>query len=441
MAETNTSKPANNTPKANANASKPANATIKKIENMTNNEIAKLSPNNIQKLIESNTGNTSGSQKMNTNANNSIMKKNNGNGNNNLNVSINQSKESNNNLGGNNKKTTNVGNVGNTGNEKAEPEQPSILEKGLDTIGDTFQNIKNSIVGSKPNNNKPVENNKNANKEVNRNESNRESSKRETRVNESKRSIVIEEKEEKESVLSIMIKVVILVIVLIGLYYLGKFLISKYVTANVSSPYLLNTTKNAKNALVVSQDSTSVNYIPIKKSEEQDGIQFTYSFWFLVENFDYKKGEWKHVLHKGNSSSYPNRAPGVWFHPDKNAIRVYMNTVDNILEYVDIDNIPIRKWVYMNIILNNRNLDLYVNGYLKVRKELSSLPKQNDDDLWVSMFGGFEGYLSNIRYYSYAIDFNEINNNIKSGPSTNNCIDTGEIPPYLDDNWWFSYNG
>jgi hypothetical protein len=434
MAETNNSKPANTTPKANANAAKPANTTLKKIENMSNNEIAKLSSNNIQKLIESNTGNTSGSQKMNTNTNNSVMKKNNNsNLNSNLNVSINQSKPSNN-QGGNNKPN-------NVGNKKNEAEQPSMLEKGLDTIGDTFQNIKNSITGTKPNNTKPAENNKNtSNKENNRNENNRESSRKESRVNESKRAVVIEEKEEKESVLTIMLKVVVLVVVLVGLYYLGKFLISKYVTANVSSPYLLNTTKNAKNALVVSQDSSSVNYIPIKKSEEQDGIQFTYSFWFLVENFDYKKGEWKHVFHKGNSSSYPNRAPGVWFHPDKNAIRVYMNTVDNILEYVDIDNIPIRKWVYMNIILNNRNLDLYINGYLKVRKELSSLPKQNDDDLWVSMFGGFEGYLSNIRYYSYAIDFNEINNNIKSGPSTNNCIDTGEIPPYLDDNWWFNYN-
>ena len=63
--------------------------------------------------------------------------------------------------------------------------------------------------------------------------------------------------------------------------------------------------------------------------------------------------------------------------------------------------------------------------------------KQNDSDFWVSMFGGFEGYVSNIRYYSYAIDFNEINSMIKAGPSVNNCIDTGEIPPYLDDNWWF----
>ena len=57
------------------------------------------------------------------------------------------------------------------------------------------------------------------------------------------------------------------------------------------------------------------------------------------------------------------------------------------------------------------------------------------------MFGGFEGYISNIKYYAYAIDFTEINKMINEGPSVGNCIDTGEIPPYLDDNWWFGYDG
>ena len=244
-----------------------------------------------------------------------------------------------------------------------------------------------------------------------------------------------------KSIWYIIVNIIILVIVLLIVYYLGNYLIKKYLFTSANMPYLLNTTKNAKHALVISQDPSSINYVPIKKSDGQDGIQFTYGFWFLLDNVDYKKGEWKHVFHKGNSSSYPNRAPGVWFHPDKNSIRVYMNTVENILEYADIDNLPLRKWVYINIILNNKNLDLYVNGYLKIRKELSSIPKQNDDDFWVNMYGGFEGYLSNIRYYSYAIDFNTIYSTIKEGPSTNNCIDTGELPPYLDDNWWFEYNG
>ena len=58
---------------------------------------------------------------------------------------------------------------------------------------------------------------------------------------------------------------------------------------------------------------------------------------------EYKFGEWKHMFHKGNKTSYLNRAPGVFIHPDKNSIRIYMNTMQNILEYVDIDNIPIQK--------------------------------------------------------------------------------------------------
>jgi glycosyltransferase involved in cell wall biosynthesis len=245
---------------------------------------------------------------------------------------------------------------------------------------------------------------------------------------------------EGGSTMWLIVKVVIMIIVLVAIFYIAKYLLVRYQTASANTPYLLNGSKNAKHALVISQDSTSVNYIPIKQSEDQDGIQFTYGFWFVIEDFTYKKGEWKHIFHKGNSSSYPNRAPGVWIHPDKNAIRVYMNTLDNILEYADIDNIPMSKWIYMNVIVNNKNLDLYINGFLKIRKELSSLPKQNNDDFWVNMFGGFEGYISNIRYYSYVIDFNEINSMIKAGPSLNNCIATGELPPYLDDNWWFGYD-
>ena len=98
-------------------------------------------------------------------------------------------------------------------------------------------------------------------------------------------------------------------------------------------------------------------------------------------------------------------------------MRVYMNTQDNILDYVDVDNLPLRKWIHMSIVLQGKNLDVYVNGYVKSRKEFTSLPKQNEGDFWINMFGGFEGYVSNIRYYSYAIDFTEIDSNIKNGPN------------------------
>jgi hypothetical protein len=448
-------KPANATGNkpANATGNKPANATGNKPANATSSNLNKLSNAELNKLLSETNALTNSKTTTNASANkpaNGSNQKTNNTPKNNTpknntpknNTPKNNTQPNNNNNNDNNDNNNNNSLMTKKNNEKPE-NKPSILEQGMESMGDVIGNIRNSITGNKTstNNKEKAENSKSENTKAEMNKAN-ENKKNNSRKNENTSSFIEDiMPEEGESMWYLVLKVVILVVVLIGLYYLGNYLLTRYLTASANTPMLLNTTKNGKQALVVSQDPTSINYIPIKKSENQEGIQFTYGFWFLIENFDYKKGEWKHVFHKGNSSSYPNRAPGVWFHPDKNAIRVYMNTVDNILEYVDIDNVPIRKWVYMNIILNNRNLDLYINGYLKVRKELSSLPKQNDDDLWVSMFGGFEGYLSNIRYYSYAIDFNEINSNIKSGPSTNNCIDTGEIPPYLDDNWWFSYNG
>jgi hypothetical protein len=328
------------------------------------------------------------------------------------------------------------------------------LENALAKLNNENKKLSENIEKKKANE-KSKEKANNDKKNEKSKESVNESTKNKVSDSAKKNEIALSIEAEGESKLSYFIKIVIVIIIIVAFVYLVKYLISRYQLSLYSSTNLLKNSKNAKYPLVISQDPTSVNYTPIKRSEDKDGAQFTYGFWFLIDNFDYKKGEWKHVFHKGNDTSFPNRAPGVWFHPDKNSVRVYMNTQDNILEHVDVDNIPIRKWVYMNIILNQTtnktdsmnsnnlvtgtiNLDIYINGFLKIRKELSSLPKQNDDDLWINMFGGFEGYVSNIKYYPYAITYSEINDEISAGPSKNNCIDTGEIPPYLDDNWWFN---
>ena len=221
------------------------------------------------------------------------------------------------------------------------------------------------------------------------------------------------------------------------------------------SPLLVPHTKNAKHTVIISQDPESINYIPIARSDNEEGIEFAYSFWSLILDYDYKNGEWKHMFHKGNSSSYPNRAPGVWLHPNENKMRVYMNTFDNILEYVDINDVPVKKWFCTTIVLQNAKkhsdktkdvdvnegpshiMDIYINGNLKKSKLLTSIPRQNNGDLWVNLFGGFSGYISRLQYYSYAPDYQEIESYLAQGPSEMTAQDTGEMPPYLDDKWWF----
>jgi hypothetical protein len=235
-----------------------------------------------------------------------------------------------------------------------------------------------------------------------------------------------------------VLNIILVIILCIIVFYIIRYFMTSYQNYYINSPYLLDGTKNAKHTNVVSQDPNSVNYIPMKRSEDKDGIEFSYDFWILIESYEYKKGEWKHVFHKGNSTSMPNRAPGVYLHPDKNSMRIYMNTLDDPFEFVDIDNLPLRKWIHMSITLRNKELNVYVNNQLKKSMKLSSLPRQNNGNFWININGGFEGYLSNIRYYSYAINFNEIDNNTRKGPSSDACVGTSELPPYFDNDWWSS---
>jgi hypothetical protein len=237
-----------------------------------------------------------------------------------------------------------------------------------------------------------------------------------------------------------IIVLIAIVIVVLGLLTLSKGFFQSVMNKKNNEPMLLKGSKNAKNSLVISQDPKEEGAITLYRSHEEDkGIEFSYSMWLLIDNFTYKTGEWKHILHKGNDTGYPNRAPGLYLHPDKNSIRFYMNTYENILEYVDIDNIPMRKWLHVVVSLNQKNLDIYFNGYLRKRHELSSLPRQNFGDVWMNLFGGFEGYMSNVQYFRYALSHQQVENIVRSGPSKDACGDSGEMPPYLDDSWWYDF--
>ena len=236
-----------------------------------------------------------------------------------------------------------------------------------------------------------------------------------------------------------IIKIVIVILILLALFYVTRYLMNSYFEDSYTSPYLLQKSKNAKHALVISQDPDNDSYVAMPRSSGESGLEFSYDYWLLIDTLSYKEGEWKHVFHKGNSTGYPDRAPGVWIHPNKNSIRVYMNTQEHILkDYVDIDNIPLQKWLHMSIVVKDKNLDIYVNGYLKKRKVLSSVPKQNYGNVWINMYGGFEGFMARMRYYARALTQDDIDSNVRKGPGNAACIDTGEVPPYLSDNWWYN---
>ena len=232
--------------------------------------------------------------------------------------------------------------------------------------------------------------------------------------------------------------IVVVAILLYTMLSMLKNLVLSSIEKAQESPYIFKGSKNAKRSLVINQDPRYTSSIPLKRSHGKNDAEFSYTLWVLIENTEYKYGEWKHIFHKGNDSAYPLRAPGLYLHPKDNKFRLYMNTNQEILEYVDIPNIPIRKWIHVGIVMEGRVMNIYINGKLKTKKTFETVPRQNYGNLWVSLFGGFEGYLSKMRYYNFALDFPEIESVVKEGPSKDACTDTGEQPPYLEDTWWYS---
>ena len=233
-----------------------------------------------------------------------------------------------------------------------------------------------------------------------------------------------------------VLKISIVCVCLILFFVITKIIVVAIYKAKMRKPWLIRGSKNAKNSLNIPQDPSDPNSIPTNRSDnETDGTEFTYSLWMVIENFVYKQGKWKHIFHKGNNTAYPNQAPGVWLKPEENTVRVYMNTHEDILEYIDIDNIPIKKWVHLGIVLKEKKIDIYFNGKLKKRQVLKGIPRQNYGDIWVNLFGGFEGYVSKFRYYQWALEYNEIEDIVSAGPSSDTC-GSSETPGYLNHNWW-----
>lgn len=154
---------------------------------------------------------------------------------------------------------------------------------------------------------------------------------------------------------------------------------------------------------------------PVKNSDE--GLEFSYSVWIYIQ--DWTRG-WKNIFVKGGKTDSAGtnsaRAPGLWLYPDTNALHARINTFASPNEGCDIKNIPLQKWVHIAYILNNRTVDIYIDGKLERSCVLRGVPKLNDDPVHVCDNGGFFGKISNLVYFRYAMKPDEVYKIYASGP-------------------------
>jgi hypothetical protein len=193
-----------------------------------------------------------------------------------------------------------------------------------------------------------------------------------------------------------------------------------------SSPFVISGLLTATNGRVFSQDPSVSDSVPIQRSDNQmNGIEFSWSVWLNVTDLT-SSYSYMHVFSKGDNNpvvgvdatgiSGPNNAPGVYLSTATNSLVVIMNTFDAVQETVEVTNLPLSKWVHLLVRLEGQYLDVYINGTLAKRKELVGVPKQNNGSIYVCQNGGFNGYLSNLRYYNRALQPGEILSIVNKGP-------------------------
>ena len=217
---------------------------------------------------------------------------------------------------------------------------------------------------------------------------------------------------------------------------------------STNSPYLIRGMIPGNTPVVISQDPHTHGSIPLSRSDNKDGIEFSWSVWLNVTDVGSSSNQYKHIFNKGELNidvdsgiNTPNNAPGLYISPNTNEIVVIMNTFQVINEEIKIPNFPMNKWVHVVIRVMNNALDVYVNGALAKRHILSSVPKQNYGDVYVASNGGFSGNLSDLRYFNYALQPGDILGITDNGPNlrvsrTSSTTGSAAKPPYLSFQWY-----
>ena len=111
---------------------------------------------------------------------------------------------------------------------------------------------------------------------------------------------------------------------------------------------------------------------------------------------------------------------------------------DNILQ---VSNLPVMKWIHIAIRVEGTTMDVYVNGTVAGRLIFDAVPYQNYYDINCCCNNGFNGSMSNLQYFNYAMTSFDINMIVYRGPNltqANNladCTSYGQ-PYYLNSSWF-----
>lgn len=227
--------------------------------------------------------------------------------------------------------------------------------------------------------------------------------------------------------LSIVLTIVIIVFILMLLRYL------------FTDPYTLQDIKDGKTASTISASSLATNGTNIPSTN------FAYSIWFYVNDWNYRYGEPKVIFGRMGASSDKDKGsikgingldpcPAVVLGANANNLSVSLGCYPGVdkppskgsnttIHTCNVANVPIQKWVNLVVSVYGRTMDLYIDGKLVRTCLLPGIASVNNNaDLYVTPYGGFNGWTSKLQYFPGPLNPQEVWNNYTRGYSSGSSI-------------------
>ena len=249
---------------------------------------------------------------------------------------------------------------------------------------------------------------------------------------------------------SIFIFVVVMIVVFILLLNILMGIIT--LIMDTEQVYVVKGMVPGNVSKTIQVDPKKSDGVAIDRSDNKKGIEFSWSVWINVKELDLSNTNYLHVFNKGEQSfvsgglNSPNNSPGLYLKANATAhscdLHVLMNTYNTGSSYADtivINNFPMSKWVNVIIRISNKNFDVYINGSLAMQHKLLDVPHQNYGNVNVGSNQGFNGYLSDLMYFSYALSPGKIMSINKRGPNLKMNTESASLyyaPSYLSSQWY-----
>jgi len=228
---------------------------------------------------------------------------------------------------------------------------------------------------------------------------------------------------------------------LMTLIVIGIFILVLYEYFYGTAPMYGGLRPSKTQILIVGPLKNGQNYTEIDANiplslNEQEGIEYSYAGWIQVN--DYAPPTKNPIIFTKGDPAGKQKSPSVSLNSGRNEIIVEQDTYEKGRPArVVISNMSANKLIHLAICVNQRSLDVYVNGRLYSHTSMNALPMQNTQPIFIAGNGGWNGQIGNLIYYNYELTSAEVASLYNDPPA----VDPNArpyFPQFLSSDWWLS---